>query len=380
MVEKAMQDVAKPLVLVVDDQPENVQALGAILQAEGYEVVTAVSGPQALARAAARRPSLVLLDMMMPLMDGCEVCRTLHATPGCADVPVIFITGSTDRELVTRAFGAGAVDYVTKPFVVEELLARLRTHLDLKRARDHLQAMVREREDTTHVVAHDLKNPLTAILFASRSLRRATDEARRKELIDDIEACSDEALKFIKRFLARGAEGQRLRQFSREATDLAGLVTEAFQFLRWAAEAGDVRLRLEGGPAPIVADPTGTRNVVQNLIANAIRYSPAGEEVLVSVGPGRPGYSQALVLDRGPGIPESDQKQLFRSFVRLASAKPDEHSSGLGLSIAKHDVSLMGGYLWYEPRQGGGSVFGFELPRQADDAVATSDGKKSGGG
>src|SRR5688572_13556325 len=173
MTENVMQDIAKPLVLVVDDQPENVQALGAILQREGYEVVTAVSGPQALARAQSRRPSIVLLDMMMPLMDGCEVCRTLHATPGTADVPVIFITGSTDRELVTRAFNAGAVDYVTKPFVVEELLARLRTHLDLKRARDHLQAMVREREDTTHVVAHDLKNPLTAILFASRSLRRA---------------------------------------------------------------------------------------------------------------------------------------------------------------------------------------------------------------
>lgn len=375
-----MQDAVRPLALVVDDQPDNVQALGAILQEEGYEVVTAVSGPQAVARVQARRPAVVLLDMMMPLMDGCEVCRTIHASPGLADVPVIFLTGSTDRELVNRAFAAGGVDYVTKPFVVEELLARVRTHVDLKRARDHLQAMVREREDTTHVVAHDLKNPLTAILFAARSLRRAQDDQRRAELIDDIAACSDEALRFIKRFLARGAEGQRLRQFSREATDLSSLVTEAFQFLRWAAEAGEVRLRLDGGPAPIVADPTGTRNVMQNLIANAIRYSPRGEEVVVAVGPGRAGFSQALVLDRGPGIPEAEQEQLFRRFARLASARPDEHSSGLGLAIAKHDVSLMGGYLWYEPRPGGGSIFGFELPRLADSSGEGQDAKKSGGG
>jgi two-component system, sensor histidine kinase and response regulator len=354
------------VVMIVDDQSDNVTLVGQLLEVSGYQVIPALSGEQALRRAQERRPDLVLLDMLMPKMSGSEVCKRLRELPGLAEVPVIFLTAVSEREFLSQAFAAGAVDYVVKPFVNEELLARVRTHVELKRARDRMAAMLREREDVTNIVAHDLKNPLSNILFAAQLLERGSNDAvKGPELIRDIHACAEEALQFIQRFLSRRAEGQHLRQFSAEQVDLAKLAAETIQLQNASAVARGVELQLEGGDAPVNADPLATRNVLQNLISNAIRYSPQGQRVQVEVGPSRPGYTKCLVMDNGPGITEEDQQKLFKRFVRLATAKDaGGYSSGLGLAIAKHDVVQMGGHLWYEARPGGGSVFAFELPKQ----------------
>lgn len=363
---------ASPVVLVVDDNAANVQVMGQLLDAAGYNVVPASTGAQAIERARLRKPDLVLLDMIMPQMDGVEVCRHLRELPGLSDLPIIFVTGAAGQNYVTRAFEMGAVDYVTKPFVAQELLARVRTHVDLKRARDHLQAMLREREEITNVVAHDLKNPLTCIRFSAQMLRRAgEDPARRHELLQEIEGSTEESLRFIQRFLSHSAEGEYLRQFKTERVDLRELADQAIKLQRASAEVREIRLRLEAdeGPAPVAADAMATRNVLQNLLSNAIRYSPPGGEVVVAVSASRTGASRCLVLDRGPGIAERDQKKLFQRFVRLATAREHaEYSSGLGLAIAKHDITRMGGHLWYELRPDGGSIFGFELPQHREAA------------
>jgi two-component system sensor histidine kinase/response regulator len=355
-------------VLVVDDQPANVTVVGQLLEAAGYLVLPAYSGEQALAKAQQKKPDLALLDMLMPKMSGSVVCSKLHQMPGLADLPVIFLTGASEREFISQAFGAGAVDYVVKPFVHEELLARVKTHIELKRARDRLSAMLREREDVTNIVAHDLKNPLSNILFAAQLLERGGDDkAKNAELVRDIATCAEEALQFIQRFLSRRAEGQHLRQFSAGQIDLGKLAAETIQLQNASAVAHGVELRLEGPGAVASADPLATRNVLQNLISNAIRYSPAGKVIEVEVGPSRAGYSKCAVMDRGPGISEEDQQKLFKRFARLAVAKEaGAYSSGLGLAIAKHDVVQMGGHLWYEARQGGGSIFAFELPQQRE--------------
>ncbi|MGQ0699301.1 MAG: hybrid sensor histidine kinase/response regulator [Panacagrimonas sp.] len=354
----------KPVVLVVDDESSGAEALGILLEQAGYEMLTASNGPEALRLVESSPPDLVLLDVMMPLMDGFETCERLHRLPGMSDLPVIFLTGSSARTGVAKAFNAGAMDYVTKPFVLEELLARVRTHVDLKRARDRLAHMLREREEVTNVVAHDLKNPLTCVLFAAESLGRAgQNPERRTELASEIVSSARFALEFIQRFLARGAEGQRLRQFSARRVDLLDLVHQAVRVQRTAAEACEVTLSVTGDPAEVRADPEVTRNVLQNLLSNAVQYSPNGSTIEVSVHPGHTGFVQCRVMDRGPGIAVQDQARLFTRFLSLATASVrPQYSSGLGLSIAKHDVTQMGGYLWYESREGGGSIFGFDLP------------------
>lgn len=353
-----------PVVLVVDDERSGAEALGILLEQAGYEIISAHSGREALTRASERPPDLVLLDVMMPDMDGFETCKRLHRLPGLADIPVIFVTGSSERSDISKAFTTGAMDYVQKPFVLEELLARVRTHADLKLARDHLGLMLRDREEITNVVAHDLKNPLTCTLFAAESMKRAAQNPQRQdELLAEIVGNTHAALQLIQRFLARGAEGHRLRQFSAQTVDLLDLAQQAARAQRAAADFHEVLLFVDGTSAEAHVDPQVTRNVLQNLLANAIQYSPRGGTVDIVVSRLSSGFAQCCVMDRGPGIAEADRARLFTRFLSLASAGARaQYSSGLGLAIAKHDVTQMGGYLWYEAREGGGSIFGFDLP------------------
>ena len=153
--------VAKPLILVVDDIIRNIQVVGTVLCKEGYEVMPAASGAEALKCVHAQLPDLILLDLMMPEMDGLEVCRRLMAEAATSQVPVVFLTASNEMEHLVKGFEMGAVDYVTKPFNPPELLARVRTHLELERQR--LREMNEEKNEFMGIAAHDLKNPLSAI-------------------------------------------------------------------------------------------------------------------------------------------------------------------------------------------------------------------------
>ncbi|MEO6384517.1 MAG: response regulator, partial [Thermomonas sp.] len=158
-------------ILVVDDQAANVRVVGTLLGRKGYTVIPAHSGPEALAAVAEHAPDLILLDMMMPGMDGFELLAALREIPGLHKVPAVFLTAAQDRDLLLRAFEAGAVDYVTKPFMPEELLARVDAHIGLKLTRDRLERVARERQELVNLVAHDLKNPLSSVLFATEMLQ-----------------------------------------------------------------------------------------------------------------------------------------------------------------------------------------------------------------
>src|SRR5437879_1577935 len=150
-------------VLVVDDVTRNLQVIGTMLRNEGYEVMPATSGAEALEGVRVQLPDLILLDLMMPEMDGLEVCRRLKVDPATRQIPVIFLTASNEMEHLVKGFAAGAVDYVTKPFNAPELLARVRTHLELKHARERLREMNNEKNEFMGIVAHDLRSPLGTI-------------------------------------------------------------------------------------------------------------------------------------------------------------------------------------------------------------------------
>lgn len=368
-----MQTSPLPLVLLVGGH--NAQGIAQLLGGAGYQVVSAPDGDQALARIPERKPDLALIDLDMAGTDGIELCRRLHELPELGELPVIFVTAARDRQRLIGAFDADAVDYIPQPFIAEELLARVRTHLNLKQARDRLGAMLRERQDVTNVVAHDLKNPLSSILFGAQLLLQSEKSPiPRDEVTRDIKICAEEALRFIQRFLARDAEGQRLRQFMAQRLQLAELAQEAIQLQKAAAEARGIRMTL-AGEAVASADRIAARNVLQNLLSNAIRHSPEGEQIRIEISAVKPGFARCLVLDRGPGIGAERRGRLFQRYLHFAAAREtrpgaaagDEangFSTGLGLAIAKHDISQMGGHLWYEPRADGGSVFGFDLPQR----------------
>lgn len=344
------------LILVVDDRDSNLQIVGQLLETAGYHAMPAMSGEQALARAQARPPDLVLLDLLMPKMNGVETCKRLRALPRLADVPIIFLTASAERESLSEAFAAGAVDYVTKPFVVEELLARVKTHVELKRARDHLAAVAQERADLTQIVAHDLKNPLTSILLAAERVARPAEAT---EAGDVIRRSAERCLAFIDRYLGRwAASTTQTRALDVAPIQLGPILREAAEGLSQIARERGMRIEVQVETDPVVlGNPDSVRHVVDNLISNALRYAGGGTiEVRCATGLGR-----VSVEDRGPGVPADKQDKLFQRYAPIHNGAV-KHSSGLGLAISKEEIERMSGRLWYRDREGGGASFCFVLP------------------
>src|SRR5438105_10835989 len=192
----------KSRILVVDDVSKNLQVVGTMLRNQGYDVMPATSGRQALERVALEVPDLILLDLMMPEMDGLEVCRRLKAEPLTEQIPIIFLTASNEMEHLVKGFEVGAVDYVTKPFNPPELLARVRTHLELKHARQRLREMNDEKNEFMGIAAHDLRSPLNAIKgYSEMVLEDAKLDPEQAELVGRIHEASKRMVEMVQNLL-----------------------------------------------------------------------------------------------------------------------------------------------------------------------------------
>lgn len=353
---------AAGVVLVVDDRPANVRLIEALLKQDGYTTLAASCGVSGLAHARAALPDLILLDMRMPGMDGLDVLRELRGAPATADLPVIFLTADSDRENLIRAFAAGVNDYVTKPFVTRELLARVRTHVDLKKSRDALRRAAVEKQEMAELVAHDLRNYFATILLASDLQCRIPEtDARIVKLAGSIRSSADSGLLFLQALLEQQEDQNSGARF--EPLPTRQLLCDALDLLSATAQAKEITLELIGDEATVVAGiRSGAVHVIQNLLSNAIKYSPP--QSLVSVSTCSEGArGRIMVMDRGPGIKESDRGRLFHRFARLSSEPTaGEAKTGLGLALARQRARTMGGDVWYQDRGGGGSIFTLDLP------------------
>ena len=322
----------------------------------------ALNGQDGLALATERAPDLVLLDMRMPGLGGFDVLQALQALPATREVPVIFLTADDERESLTRAFAAGAVDYIVKPFVAEELLGRVRTHIELKQSRDALRRIASDRQQMADTIAHDLRNYFANMLFAADMLRDPDlPSETRLRLVESIRQSGDAGMLFLQAVLEH--QGQEARGVALARLDSRALLEDAVALLEPRARAKSIVVDVRASePVHVLAQHAGAIHVLQNLLSNAIKYSPPRSEVtLQAIVYGR--CARLSVLDRGPGVSKSDQTRLFQRYVRL-SAPPTggECSTGLGLALAKQRARTMGGDLWHDEREGGGSIFTLELP------------------
>lgn len=350
-----------PVVLVVDDQEANMRVVGQLLARAGFDIVPALSGEQALERVNAAPPDLILLDMRMPGMSGFDVLKKLKDMAATRDIPVIILTADHDRENVALALAAGAVDYITKPFVAEELLGRVKTHIDLKHSRDSLQRFVHEKQQMVETIAHDLRNYFANIRFAGDMLHESDLEiAARAKLLESIRTSADSGVMFLQALLDH--QNAQEAGVSVEKLWVGKLLNETIAVLARMAQAKNIRVDIALPEDFIVCgNRGGVLHVLQNLLSNALKFSPAGSEVMLAAA--KFGSRARLsVADQGPGISKQDQDRLFKRYVRLTAQPTDgESSTGLGLALAKQRARTMGGDLWHEDREGG-SVFILELP------------------
>jgi len=354
--------------LVVDDQESNIQVIGGALGQLGFEILPATGGAQAFQRLAARRPDLILLDLLMPEMDGFEVCRRIRENLEWAQIPIIFLSSADDKGLIVRALESGGVDYITKPFNHAELVTRVRTHLALKRARDELKQLAEDRDELLGILTHDLKNHLGGMNMSAQLLRDRAGgiaDPKLRLMVENISHSSSQMLTFVKEFLANASADHGLN-FKSEPVSLSDAAARAVQQHQQAAQGKQlvVEIVLPHDGLLVLADGAALNQVLDNLLSNAIKFSPPGKQIRLTVCPPGARFVECQVQDEGPGFSEIDKTRMFRRYGRL-SARPTggEPSTGLGLSIVKKLVLAMNGELACESTLGHGTTFAFRLPR-----------------
>lgn len=356
-------------ILVVDDQPANIQVVGGMLGKLGHEIVPAFDGPTALRRIAVCLPDLILMDLLMPGMDGCEVCRQLQDHPEWRGIPVIFVSAADDKELVVRALESGAVDYVTKPFHHAELTLRVQTQLALKSARDRLVRLAADKEELMGILAHDLKNHLAGIEMSARLLHHRVAgldpaDARVRQLAENIARSGGGLLAFVKEFLANAAADHGLSTVAGRL-DLREVVVVVVERYREIAARKQLTMELQvfEGDTIAYADAMAVDQVLENLLSNAVKFSPPGGRIHLSIQPAAD-HVACRVRDEGPGFTAEDRHPMFRRYRRL-SARPTagEPSTGLGLSIVEKLTRAMGAELVLESPPGEGASWLVRLPR-----------------
>jgi two-component system, sensor histidine kinase and response regulator len=365
-----------PTILVVDDSHEANRVLCVLLGHEGFLVKSAYGGEEAIEMILDDPPDLVLLDVMMPEVDGLEVLRQVRQHPETVELPVIMVTALGDTQDVIQGLELGANDYLTKPPQFEILAARVRTQLKLKALQDQRrQDILRLREldalkdKFLQIAAHDLRNPLNNIVMSAELLDEHKEEFAQidpefKRILKMVRMAIRMMQSIINDFLDLRAMESGQLELQREQTSLNYVLEQALlQFGSYAEQKEvDVRSDLADNLPDCFADPDRLMQIASNLIGNAIKYSHLGGSVVVTSRL-HDGCLRVEVQDDGPGIPEEEMPLLFTPFSRLSN-KPTggEKSSGVGLSIARHLVELHQGTIGAESEAGIGSTFWFEIP------------------
>lgn len=361
-------------VLVVDDIAANVRLLAGILKVADYDVLTAESGADALQKVEEFAPDVVLLDVMMPEMDGFEVCRRLRENPHTAALPVVMVTALHETEDRVRALEAGADDFLTKPVNEIEVVARVKSLVRVKRGRDELESTLSDlqraeslRDSLASMLVHDLRAPLTTILaplemlssnafgelneMQSEVAEMATRGANRllylvNELLDVSKLESGNMTLQPSEFL--------LAPIVEEALELTGVLAGRDEQLVEREYSNDLQVR---------ADEDLLRRVLSNLLSNAVKFTPSDGRIGVGA---KTGDNEVLfwVRDEGDGVPPEYRDKIFEKFGQVESRQEGRKlSTGLGLTFCKLAVEAHGGRIWIESEAGRGSTFFFTLPQ-----------------
>lgn len=355
---------APATILVIDDEPKNLQVVGALLVQMGHEVIQASDGEEGLARAHSASPDLILLDVMMPGMSGFDVCRHLKEDAQLREIPVIYLSAAIDKQFIVEGLDSGAVDYITKPFHASELRARVDLHLGLCRSKRQLRDAAEEKSRFIEVLAHDLKNPLSAARFTAQLLSEKT-AGQEQTLANMIVESANRAFEIVDALLeVRELEAAK-SSVEREPLCLHDHALLAVRSFEQQAEGKHQLIDLcsEAGGPRILADRQLLLRVLENLVSNAVKFSPRGSTIHIEVGHDDT-HGTFLIEDEGSGIPSDELGQLFQRYARL-STRPTagESSTGLGLFIVKELVAAMAGSIGYQTSTHGGAGFLLRLPR-----------------
>ncbi len=359
-------------ILLVDDNPANLQLLDSILFDQGYVVLIAKNGKQAVNLAKTKKPDLILLDVAMPDMDGFEVFRELKSLPETCDILVVFVSALNESDDVIRGLSMGAIDYVTKPFNADELVPRINNYLALKSRGDIFENAKQESEkhllSQTQMFANMTSNIMKRLQRAEDVLESLIvspkigqdDKIKIDEAKYDIHNSYDQLEKMeLRSKIINNQIKADCRPF-----DLDGTLKNCIKRYAGRAKSKGITLLYENpGPKPVVADLSLVYTVLRNLLSNAVKFTAGGGDIIVNAQryDRDQNYFLITVYDTGQGMTAEKAAQVLSE---NALKNTDDKNPGLGLGIASHFVKLCGGKIWVESMPGIGSDFKFTLPAQ----------------
>ena len=374
------QDEEKKKILIVDDIPSNIQILAEAMRKD-YQIIFATKGEEALKIAKADQPPyLILLDIMLPDIDGYTVCRHLKNENKTRDIPIIFITAKSEETDETKGFEYGGVDYIIKPFSIPIVKARVQTHLELKKRRDMLKEMEDRLEQLNQtknkflgIAAHDLRSPLGSVRGFSRLLIEELDgqlSSDQQEFLDIISQQSKHMLALVDDLLdvaviESGKLDLRIRKDS-----VIEMVEKRIRLFQHKINKKGIDITTHFDNIPIIAfDRTRIAQVMDNLLSNAVKFSPESGKIIVQVLK-LEDRIRIDVIDEGPGIPLEHQPHIFGAFQKFRKKHAgSEKSTGLGLSIVKRIVEAHDGNIRVLSEPGKGTTMSFTLPIRYDDII-----------
>jgi two-component system, sensor histidine kinase and response regulator len=372
-------DVRGRKILIVDDDRLSIALLSTMLKSEGYELADADSGERALTVYDTFLPDLVLLDVMMPGMDGIETFRRLKDDYAAQCAPVFFITANNPSDEMTDCIYAGGADYLPKPFNTAEVRARVRTELrnqiliaQQSKLVTQLSAANADKDRLLTMAAQDMRTPLAAIHQLTQFLQSVSVGSLTPDqidLINTIHDASQSMLGMVNDLLDLTAIESGEIKLQLGPFRLADLVEKSVNNANVYAAKKKTTIGLsplpDGAETLAEIDAAKIKQVVDNLLSNAVKYSPPGSTIDVELrcDVARDAFSVA-VRDQGPGIPEKERSKLFKDFSRL-SAQPTggEKSTGLGLAICRRIVEAHGGSITAENLPERGCEFRFVIPK-----------------
>lgn len=368
----------KPYILAVDDEQLNLELLRFILERNEYEFEGTSDDDYFFELLEQRIPDLILLDVIMPRIEGFELCEKIKGFKEYKDVPIIFLTGKVNVKDKVKGFEVGGVDYVTKPFNEQELVARIHTHVELIRAKKQIEEQainLKQSNDLKDrmfsIIGHDLRSPLSAAKLKMDFIMRGIVDPKGEDFLDEtifgLLKTMDEALNLLQNLLGWAKSESDQIQMIPEKLDLNDLVEQTFRLLKLSSDHKKIEMQ-NNVPQDIFAfaDNNMIKTVLRNILSNAIKFTPV--EGVIKINSKLEKEKVVLEIeDNGNGISKADIKKILNPnehFSKLGTEK--EPGTGLGLVLCQNFVQKNGGTLKIRSEVGKGSTFYFDLPLFAE--------------
>ncbi|HOJ37963.1 MAG TPA: hybrid sensor histidine kinase/response regulator [Ignavibacteriales bacterium] len=355
----------KDKLLLVDDNPVNLQLLVELLESE-FEIYLTKESTEAFELAKNTQPDLILLDIYMPEKDGYQVLEELKNDNMTKEIPVIYITAKNQVDDIVKGLMLGAVDYITKPFNLYEVQARIKRHIELKKAKEEILRVIKIKEKFFSIIAHDLKSPISSFVTSLEILDEGFYEivdSEKKEIIHSLVKTSKNLFNMLNNLLIWSQAQTNGISYNPQITNLKENIDNQLELLKEVINAKKIKIIKDYDDLLAIVDNKMYETIIRNLVANAIKYSNEGGEITISVVDDGNNILTS-VKDCGIGMKQEEKDNLFH--INKVTSRPGtkgEKGTGLGLLLCKEFVEKHNGKIWVESEPGKGSKFIFSIPK-----------------